>query len=92
MLEEVKYADWSPDGRDLAVVRRVAGREQLEFPIGKVVAEPDTPGGGFSFPRVSPRGDRVAVFELTAAGGLTGNVAVVDAVTRRCDGGRRVGP
>ncbi len=78
LLEDVKYADWSPDGRELAVIRRVAGREQLEFPIGNVVAEPESPGGGFSFLRMSPQGDRVAVFALTFAGGLTGNVAVVD--------------
>jgi hypothetical protein len=78
LLENVKYADWSPDGRELAVIRHVAGQEQLEFPNGNVVATPDSPGGGFSFLRVSPQGDRVAAFALTFAGGLTGNVAVID--------------
>ncbi|HYN08469.1 MAG TPA: protein kinase [Vicinamibacterales bacterium] len=78
LLEEVKYADWSPDGRELAVVRRVKGREQLEFPMGTVIAEPATPGGGFSFPRVSPRGDSVACFELGAASALNGHVVLVD--------------
>jgi hypothetical protein len=83
LVEDVKYADWSPDGADLAVVRRIGDREQLEFPIGRVIAEPSVPGGGFSFPRVSPRGDRVAFFEITR--GLTGRVVVVD---RR--GGKRL--
>jgi len=76
VLEDVKYADWSPRGTELAVVRRVGTRDQLEFPIGQVVAE--TPGsrGGLSFPRVSADGERVAFFELTS--GLEGHVVVVD--------------
>ena len=78
LLEAVKYADWSPDGRELAVVRKVGDHDQLEFPIGKVLAKPSTPSGGFSFPRVSPRGDAVAVFELEFADGLEGRVAVID--------------
>ena len=64
--ENVKYADWSPDGRDLAIIRRVGRDDLLEFPAGAVVARPETPGGGFSFVRASPRGDAVAAFELTA--------------------------
>ena len=36
LYENVKYADWPPDGRDLAIVRRVAEHDQLEFPAGKV--------------------------------------------------------
>jgi hypothetical protein len=83
LAEEVKYADWSPDGRELAVVRLVNGREQLEFPLGRVVAEPSTAGGGFSFPRVSPDGGRVACFELTSAGNLVGSVAVADRQGKR---------
>jgi eukaryotic-like serine/threonine-protein kinase len=78
LLEEVKYADWSPDGTELAVVRRVEGREQLEFPLGNVVAEPSVPGGGFSFPRVAADGNRVAFFELTRATGLNGSVGIAD--------------
>jgi Tol biopolymer transport system component len=77
LLEGVKYADWSPDGAELAIVRRLGGREQLEFPIGTVVAEPPTATGGFSFPRVSPDGGTVAFFELTLAGGLEGRVVIV---------------
>ena len=83
LLEATKFADWSPDGRDLAVVRRAGNQEQLEFPVGNVVAEPSTAGGGFSFPRVSPDGDRVAFFELTVAGALFGRVAVVDRRARK---------
>ena len=89
MLEDVKFADWSPDGRDLAIVRRIGDRDQLEFPIGTVVAESSTPKGGFSFARVSPGGDFVAAFELEAAEGLTGTVTIVDRSGKRRTTSRR---
>ena len=57
LAEKVSMADWGPDGRDLAVVRHDGVKRRLEYPIGKVLYESDT---GISFPRVSPKGDRVA--------------------------------
>jgi len=78
LAEGVKYADFSPDGRDLAVIRLVNGVEQLEFPLGNVIAKPAAPGGGFSFPRVSRDGTKVACFELASAAYLAGTVVVVD--------------
>ena len=39
VLEDVEWADWSPDGNSLAVVRNVGGRDRLEYPIGKVFYE-----------------------------------------------------
>lgn len=78
LQERVKYADWSPDGAELAIVRAVGDRDQLEFPAGTALAVPDSPTGGFSFPRVSPAGDAVAVFELEAPGSLVGRVVIVD--------------
>ena len=45
--------------------------------MGTVIAQPDAPGGGFSFPRISPRGDAVAVFELDTRSWLTGRVVIV---------------
>jgi dipeptidyl aminopeptidase/acylaminoacyl peptidase len=76
--ENIKYADWSPDGSSLAIVRRVGDHDQLEFPIGTVIAEPELPGGGFSFARVSPRGDAVAAFETNGTDTIAGRVVVVD--------------
>ena len=76
--EDVKYADWTRDGRELALVRRVGAQDVLEFPAGSVVAKPDAPDGGFSFARVSPRDDAVAAFELSARSRLFGRVVVVD--------------
>ena len=37
LLEKVFGADWSPDGKELAVTREVEGKPQLEFPIGRVL-------------------------------------------------------
>jgi eukaryotic-like serine/threonine-protein kinase len=56
VLDNVMAADWSPDGRDLAVIRQVDGELQLEYPIGKLLARPVVAAQL----RVSPRGDRVA--------------------------------
>src|SRR5215468_8301889 len=53
ILENVQEADWAPDGKSLAVVREVAGRYRLEFPIGKVLYETS---GWISYPRVSRQG------------------------------------
>jgi len=36
ILEDVRFADWAPDGT-LAVVHDVKGRSRLEYPIGKVL-------------------------------------------------------
>jgi Tol biopolymer transport system component/predicted Ser/Thr protein kinase len=76
VLEDVEWADWSPDGTSLAVVRNVGGRDRLEFPIGKVLYE--TSGGWISYPRVSPRGDFVAFIDHPNQGDDGGSVAVVD--------------
>ena len=57
LAEDVEYADWSPAG-ELAVVRAVGGKRQLEFPLGTPIHES---AGWLVNPRVSPRGDAVAV-------------------------------
>jgi predicted Ser/Thr protein kinase len=75
VLEDVEWADWSPDGNSLAVVRSVGGRDRLEYPIGKVLYE--TSGGWISYPRVSPKGDLVAFMDHPNQGDDGGSVAVV---------------
>ncbi|HTO75323.1 MAG TPA: hypothetical protein VMQ61_04535, partial [Thermoanaerobaculia bacterium] len=73
--DDVEYADWSPDGRDLAIVRDAGGKSQLEFPIGKALyASP----GWLSHPRVSPSGDAVAVIEHPTVDDDGGYVLLVD--------------
>ena len=77
VLENVAWADWSPDGADLAVVRSVDGVDRLEFPIGKVLYEGR---GNITHARVSPRGDRVAFVDHTdpILGYSAGSVVAVD--------------
>ena len=77
LQEQVKYADWTADGRELAIIRGLRDRDVLEFPTGNVIAEPAAPRG-FSFVRISPRGDAVAAFELDSAPWLWGKVVVFD--------------
>ena len=62
VLEEVRDADWAPDGRDLAVVRFVDGKDQLEYPLGRIV---ERSVQWLNHPRVSPDGRRVA-YQRTA--------------------------
>ena len=76
VIEDVEYADWSPDGSTLAVVRRAAGKARLEFPIGKVIY--GTPGW-ISHARVSPDGTRVAFVDHPYYRDDGGKVAVIDA-------------
>jgi eukaryotic-like serine/threonine-protein kinase len=74
--DDVQWADWGPDSKNVAVVREVGTRRQLEFPIGKVLYKTD---GWISHPRVSPNGDLVAFLDHPSYGDDGGKVAVVDA-------------
>ncbi len=77
VLENVQGADWSPDGRELAVVRVVGTRRRLEYPPGKVLY--DVPvSARLAFPRFSPRGDGIAFIEGPDSGSINGSVAVID--------------
>jgi len=75
VLEHVQWADWSPDGTQLAVVRDVAGRNRLEYPVGKVLYET---GGWISHPRISRRGDMIAFLDHQIQGDSIAGVSVVD--------------
>jgi Tol biopolymer transport system component len=75
ILNDVEWADWSPDGANVVVVHEVAGRKRLEFPLGKVLYESD---GWIGNPRVAPDGKTVAFVDHTQTGDDGGAVAVVD--------------
>jgi Tol biopolymer transport system component len=75
VLENVQWADWSPDGSNLAIVRDVGGRNRLEFPIAKVLYETS---GWISHPRVSRKGDLVAFLDHSLPGDDGGSLRVVD--------------
>jgi Tol biopolymer transport system component len=60
VLDGVSWADWSPDGSDLAVVHALGDSQRVEFPIGKVLYSTD---GNITHLRVSPRGDWLAFID-----------------------------
>jgi hypothetical protein len=76
VLEGVVDADWSPDGKDLAVVHVVGDRHRVEYPIGKVLYSPDPPAwiGDIEF---SHEGDRLVFTEHGVANDMRGEVSVV---------------
>ncbi|HXR38597.1 MAG TPA: protein kinase [Terracidiphilus sp.] len=75
ILNDVQWADWSPDGKNLAVVRDFGGKNRLEYPVGKLLYET---GGWISHPRISPDGDRIAFLDHPIEGDDGGSVAVVN--------------
>jgi Tol biopolymer transport system component len=75
ILQDVREADWSPDGTKLAIIREVDGKDRLEFPIGKVL---HTTTGYVSDLRFSPQGDRIAFFDHPFRYDDRGSVDVVD--------------
>ncbi len=75
VLEQVQWADWSPDGNSLAVVRDFGGRNRLEYPIGNPLYQT---GGWIGHPRVSPKGDLIAFADHPLQGDDSGSLAIVD--------------
>jgi eukaryotic-like serine/threonine-protein kinase len=74
LLADVRWADWSADGK-LAVVRNVEGHSRLEYPIGNVLYQS---GGWISHPRFSPHYDQIAFLDHPTLWDFRGSVAVVD--------------
>ena len=75
ILEQVQWADWAPDGNNLAVVRDLGGRNRLEFPIGNPLYET---GGWIGHPRISPDGKLIAFLDHPNQGDDAGTLAIVD--------------
>ncbi|HEY4592533.1 MAG TPA: protein kinase, partial [Thermoanaerobaculia bacterium] len=67
ILRDVHQADWAPDGTDLAIVRSssTSSHARLEYPIGTLLFDSEY---WLESPRVSPRGDLVAVFQARPGG------------------------
>jgi len=75
VLENVQWADWSPDGSSFLVVRDFGGMNRLEFPIGKPLYQT---GGWIGHPRLSPKGDFIAFADHPLQGDDSGALAVLD--------------
>lgn len=66
VLNNVQSADFSPDGKELAVSHWESTTLRIEYPIGKTLYEAKPPEW-LSSVRVSPKGDRIAFLDYTAA-------------------------
>ena len=76
VIDKAFWADWTPDGQSLAVIRQSANRgSHLEFPSGKVIYEPR---GWVSHVRFSPSGEFLAMADHVPSGD-DGRVVIVDA-------------
>jgi DNA-binding winged helix-turn-helix (wHTH) protein/Tol biopolymer transport system component len=75
IAEDVTSADWSPDGKMLAIVRVVGGKQRLEYPVGHILYETDA---WISHMRVSPKGNEIAFLDHTTYDDDRGVVSVVD--------------
>ncbi len=74
-MENVLWADWTPDGQSMAVIRSTLGaNSSLEFPAGKVIYEPKA---WVSHVRFSSSGELLAIADHIA-GGDDGRVVIVD--------------
>jgi hypothetical protein len=82
ILADVRRADWSPDGRVLAAVHVVAGRERLESPIGTVLFEST---GSIGPPHFSRTGNRILFQD-------GGSLAIVDPTRRVAAVGEGLSP
>ena len=80
ILEGVQWADWSPDGNNLAVVRDLNGQNRLEYPIGKVLYQT---AGWISHPRISRDGKFVAFIDHPVRRDDAGSVTLVDTAGKK---------
>lgn len=74
LSDDVYTADWAPDGRSLAAIRKVGATFQIEAPIGTVI---HTTNGWMSSLRYSPDGKQVAFLDHPMPGSNGGTVCVV---------------
>jgi hypothetical protein len=75
IAENIFGADWSSDGTRLALVRVVAGAQQLEFPEGRVLYHTS---GWINNVRVSPGDDAIAFIEHPVRHDDAGSIRLVD--------------
>jgi eukaryotic-like serine/threonine-protein kinase len=75
VLENVEWADWSPDGSALAIVREENGGHRLEYPAGKLLYRAD---GWIGHIRLSPKGDAIAFIDHPEIGDDGGSLSVID--------------
>lgn len=75
LLENVADADWAPEGNEMAAIVLDQGKWQVQFPLGKVLLQGDN---WLSEIRVSPDGQKVALFRHPVSNDDRGDVIVID--------------
>jgi eukaryotic-like serine/threonine-protein kinase len=82
VAENVREAEWTPDGSELAIVRRAGALETLEFPVGHALYKSS---GFISDIRFSPDGSHIAFADHPLFADDAGLVSVVDREGRRVE-------
>jgi len=75
IIDHVTAAEWSPDGSEIAVIRRIDNESRLEYPAGTVLAES---AGYLSDVRISPNGELIAFMHHDLPTDNRGPVVIVD--------------
>jgi serine/threonine protein kinase len=75
VAESILSADFSPNGKQLAVIRDFGPRSRLEYPAGKSLYEFN---GWLSHVRISPKGDQIAFAEHPTYNDSFGSLVVTD--------------
>ena len=75
ILEDMQDADWSADGKSLAVIRRSGELFTIEYPIGKRIF---TTAHWISHVRLSPKNDLLAFVDHPLWGDDAGSMMVID--------------
>jgi eukaryotic-like serine/threonine-protein kinase len=78
-IEGVDDAAFAPDGNTFAILRSGFGGQQLEYPPNTVLYKST---GWMSYPRFSPKGDKIAFFEHPL-GDFSGSIAVFDLASKK---------
>jgi eukaryotic-like serine/threonine-protein kinase len=80
VLDRVSSADWSPDGKELAVVHEAEGHRRVEFPVGNVIYDTTE---GISSLRVSPDGGMISMVVHPAYQNDQGSVLILDLLGKK---------
>ncbi len=75
MEDNIDFAEWSPDGTEMALVRETDQGTQLEYPAGKILYRT---AGYIGEPRISPDGKLIAFWDHVLPNNNRGTVAIID--------------
>jgi len=80
ICEDMQDADWSADGKNFAIIRRIANSFVIEYPLGNTILESSN---WISNVRLSPKNDMLAYLDHPIWGDDAGRVTVIDTSGQR---------